>query len=190
MKQEIEINELKAGSTRCFEALFKQWYEPLCRYAYSMLHDHEEAEDIVQKIFCKLWDQREKMEIHTSIKSYLYRMVHNACLNKIKQWQTRAEHHEQIAACSVATGNPVEQTIGYKELSHQVELAIDTLPTRCREVFLLSRMQYLSYAQIAQKLQISPNTVEVQIVKALKVLREKLKDYLWLGLYLLINMLN
>jgi RNA polymerase sigma-70 factor (ECF subfamily) len=190
LKREIEVADLKNGNAKSFEALFKLWYEPLCRYAYSMIHDSDEAEDIVQKIFCKLWDQHEKMEIHTSIKSYLYRMVHNACLNKIKQWQMQAEHHEQIAACSVAVGNSVEQTVGYKELSHQVELAIDTLPARCREVFLLSRMQYLSYAQIAQKLQISPNTVEVQIVKALKVLREKLKDFLWIGLYLILNMLN
>ena len=191
MKRKIEIADLKAGNAKSFEVLFMLWYEPLCRYAYSMLHDNDEAEDIVQKMFCKLWDQHEKMEIHTSIKSYLYRMVHNACLNQIKQWQVRAEHHEQIACCSVIAGNSVEQAIGYKELSHQVELAIDTLPERCREVFLLSRMQYLSYAQIAQKLQISPNTVETQIVKALKVLREKLKDYLWLGLYIILNyMLN
>jgi RNA polymerase sigma-70 factor (ECF subfamily) len=180
LKREIEIIDLKNGNTKSFEALFTLWYEPLCRYAHSMLHDSDEAEDMVQKIFCKLWDLREKMEIHTSIKSYMYRMVHNACLNKIKQWQMQAEHHEQIAACSVAVGNPVEQAVGYKELNHQIELAIDTLPTRCREVFLLSRMQYLSYAQIAQKLQISPNTVETQIVKALKVLREKLKDFLWI----------
>jgi RNA polymerase sigma-70 factor (ECF subfamily) len=100
----------------------------------------------------------------------------------------------------VAVGNPVEQALGYKELNHQIELAIDTLPARCREVFLLSRMHYLSYAQIAQKLQISPNTVETQIVKALKVLREKLKDFLWIGIpfifllsplsFLPLNMLN
>ena len=190
MKQEVNIAELKAGNAKAFEVLFRQWYEPLCHYAYSMLNDWDEAEDIAQKMFCKLWDQHEKMEIHTSIKSYLYRMVHNACLNKIKQWQTQSEHHEMIAYSSVTAANQVEQTLEHKELYHQVELAVAELPERCREVFLLSRMQHLSYAQIAQKMQISPNTVETQMVKALKVLRMKLKDYLVIGCCLLTCLLK
>ena len=187
MKQEIEISELKDGNTKAYETLFKQWYEPLCRYAHSMLHDQDETEDIVQKIFCKLWDQHEKLEIHTSIKSYLYKMTHNACLNKIKQLQMQAEHHEIIAYRSISTTNHVEQTLAHKELRQQIELAIAALPERCREVFLLSRMQNLSYIQIAQQMLISPNTVETQIVKALKILRTKLKDYLWVGMLLLLN---
>ena len=190
MKQEVDIVELKAGNIKVFEMLFKQWFEPLCRYAHSMLHNEEEAEDIAQKTFCKLWDQREKMEIHTSIKSYLYRMVHNACLNKIKQWQIQSEHHETIAYNSVTVANQVEQTLAHKELQHQIELAIAELPERCREVFLLSRMQHLSYIQIAQKMQISPNTVETQIVKALKTLRIRLKDYLMVGGCLLLYLLK
>jgi RNA polymerase sigma-70 factor (ECF subfamily) len=190
LEQKIEVCDLKAGDTQAFESLFKQWYEPLCRYAHSLLHNQDEAEDIVQKIFCTLWDQREKMEIHTSIKSYMYRMVHNACLNKIKQWQIRQEHHEHIAYSSVSAVNHVEHTIAHKELSQQIEVAIGLLPERCRQVFLLSRMQHLSYAQIAQQMQISTNTVETQIVKALKVLREKLKDYLWIGVCFILSMLN
>jgi len=190
LEREVNIADLKAGDTKVFETLFKQWYEPLCRYAYNMLHNQDEAEEIAQKTFCKLWDQREKMEIHTSIKSYLYRMVHNACLNKIKQWQIQSEHHEVIAYSSASMINHVEQTVVHKELSQQIEFAIAALPERCREVFLLSRMQHLSYIQIAQKMQISPNTVETQIVKALKILRIRLKDYLLIGLFLLLNMIN
>jgi RNA polymerase sigma-70 factor (ECF subfamily) len=187
--QEVDIADLKAGNAKVFETLFKQWYEPLCRYAHSMLHDMDEAEDMAQKMFCKLWDQREKMEIHTSIKSYLYRMVHNACLNRIKQRQMQSEHHEQIAYSSITTESHVEHVVAHKELSRQIEIAIAELPERCREVFLLSRMQHLSYIQIAQKMQISPNTVETQIVKALKMLRIKLKDYFTIGLVFLLNMI-
>ena len=179
MKQEINIAELKSGNTRVYEMLFKLWYEPLCRYTYSILHNQEEAEDIVQKIFCTLWDQREKMKIHTSLKSYLYRMAHNASLNKIKQWETQAAHHEQIASNSVTALNQVEQALVYKELRQQIDIAIHALPERCREVFVLSRMKNLSYVSIAQQMQISPNTVETQMVKALKILRAKLKDYLF-----------
>jgi len=175
----MEIAELKSGNTKAYERLFKQWYEPLCRYAYGILHSQEESEDIVQKTFCNLWDRREKMEIHIAIKSYLYKMVHNACLNRVKQWQMQSEHHEQIVGWSATATNQVEQTIAQKELRQQIDIAINTLPERCKEVFLLSRMQHLSYVQIAQQMQISPNTVETQMVKALKVLRVKLKDYLY-----------
>jgi RNA polymerase sigma-70 factor (ECF subfamily) len=102
----------------------------------------------------------------------------------------QAEHHEQIAYSSITATNQVEQELAHKELRQQIELAINTLPERCKEVFLLSRMQNLSYIQIAQQMQISPNTVETHIVKALKILRAKLKDYLWIGLYFLINLIK
>ena len=174
----MEIVELKAGNIKVYEAVFRQFYEPLCQHAYSILRNRDEAEDIVQKTFCKLWDLREKLEINISINSYLQKMVHNACLNQIKQTQRRAEHHEQIAYFRTTTVNSVEQSLAHKELSQQIDNAINTLPERCREVFLLSRMQHLSYLQIAQQMQISPNTVETQMVKALKTLRVKLKDYL------------
>jgi RNA polymerase sigma-70 factor (ECF subfamily) len=183
----MEIVELKAGNIKVYETVFLYFYKPLCQHAYSILRNHDEAEDIVQKTFCKLWDQREKIEIYTSIGSYLQKMVHNACLNKIKQMQRQSEHHEEIAYYSVSAGNDVEYAIEYKELHHQIELAIESLPQRCREVFLLSRMQHLSYAEIAKKLQISHNTVETQIVKALKTLRLKLKDYILLGIWLFLN---
>ena len=174
----MEIAELKPRNTKVYEGLFKQWYEPLFRYAYSILRNQEEAEDIVQKIFCKLWEQGEKMKIHISIKSYLYKMVHNACLNRVKQWQIQSEHHEQIAYGGTTATNQAEQALAQKELRQQIDIAINALPQRCREVFLLSRMQHLSYVQIAQQMQISPNTVETQMVKALKFLRIKLKDCL------------
>ena len=189
-QQEIQITELKEGNTKAYEALFRQWYKPLCYYAYNMLHDQDEAEDIVQKMFCKLWEIRAKMEIQTSLKSYLYRMVHNASLNEIKQMQVQTAYHEQIAGDAITAVNLVEQSLIYKELHHQIELAIKALPERCREVFLLSRMQNLSYVQIAHHMQISTNTVETQIVKALKILRTKLKDYLWVGAFVLINLIK
>jgi len=178
MKQEIDVADLKSGNAKVFEVLFKQWYELLCRYAHSMLHNQEEAEDIVQKTFCKLWEHHAKLEIHTSMKSYLYRMVHNACLNRIKQWKIQSEHEEMIAGNDIMTANCVEEAMIHKELNSRIELAIAALPERCRQVFLLSRMQHHSYIEIAEALQISPNTVETQIVKALKILRTNLKSYL------------
>ena len=183
----MEIVGLKTGNVEVYEALFRLLYEPLCHYAYSILHNREDAEDMVQKTFCMLWEKRKTLDIHSSTKSYLYRMVHNGCLNKIRQTQIHFEHHEQIAYSTVSAENNVENTMTYKELRHRIEMAVAALPERCRQVFLLSRMQNLSYLEIAQEMNISHNTVETQMVKALKTLRIQLKEYLLFALSLFLN---
>jgi RNA polymerase sigma-70 factor (ECF subfamily) len=150
----------------------------LCNYAYSILRDSDEAEDMTQKVFCKLWEQRERIEIHTSVKSYLYRAVHNDCMNKIKQHSIRTEHNEYYIYEKDLISNEVENAVLVTELEQQIEIIIENMPPRCREVFKMSRQQQLSYSEIAQTLQITTNTVETQIVKALRMLRGGLKDYL------------
>ncbi len=169
---------MRSGSHKAFEMLFAEWYLPLCNYANSILRDQEEAKDIVQKTFYKLWDQREMLEIHTSVKSYLYRMVHNNCLNKIKQHKIRSEHNQFIGYESDASVNNTENSVMENELQKRIEDAIEKLPPRCREVFKMSRFQQLSYAEISKELNITTNTVETQVVKALRVLRTELKEYL------------
>lgn len=167
-----------------YKQLFSLWYEPLCGYAYSILRNMDEAEDTVQKMFCKLWDQRKELNIKTSIKSYLYRAVHNSCLNKLKQTKTRAEHNQHYLHSmpeTVASSN-----IEYSELQQQINRALEKLPPKCREVFELSRVQQFSYAEIASKLNISTNTVENHIAKALKLLRGSLKDFLAILLLLVL----
>ena len=178
LESRISISDLKSGNHKAYEKLFKDFYSPLCRYAHSILRDADEAEDMVQKTFCKLWDQRDDIEIHTSIKSYLYRIVHNDCINKIKQHRIRSEHNEHYAYEKETMGNNVESTLLVNELEQQIEAIINEMSPRCREVFKMSRQQQLSYAEIAKELNITTNTVETQIVKALRMLRVGLKDYL------------
>ncbi len=173
----IHAEQLINGDYAVYRLLFTKWYEPLCSYAYSILRNMDEAEDVVQKMFCKLWEQRNKLTIKTSVKSYLYRSVHNSCINKIKQAKTRAEHNQHylygMPNKTVDVGS-----IEYSELQLQIGKALEKLPPKCREVFELSRIQQLSYAEIASKLDISTNTVENHIAKALKLLRSSLKDFL------------
>lgn len=178
MEDSINIYDLRSGSHQAYEMLFTEWYVPLCNYAYSILRDQDEAKDIVQKTFYKLWDQRAGIEIHTSIKSYLYRMVHNNCLNKIKQRKIYSEHNEHIAYETNDSVNNTENSVLQSELQVQIEMAIEKLPPRCKEVFMLSRFQQMSYAEISKELNITTNTVETQVVKALRILRMELKDYL------------
>ncbi len=174
----VSLNDLKSGNHKVYEKLFREFYVPLCKYAHSILRDVDEAEDMVQKTFCKLWEQRDDIEIHTSIKSYLYRIVHNDCINKIKQHTIRSEHNEHYAYEKDRLSNDVENRVLANELQQQVELVVNSMPPRCREIFTMSRQQQLSYAEIAKELDISVNTVETQVVKALRLLRNGLKEYL------------
>lgn len=178
MEAATNICNLKLGDHKAYEKLFKEFYRPLYSYAYGILRNADEAEDLVQKMFCKLYDKRAEIEIHTSIKSYLYRIVHNDCMNKIKQHNIRSEHNEHYAYEKDTVSNNAESAVLMNELEQQIEITMNTLPPRCREVFQLSRYRQLSYAEIAKNLNISTNTVETQIVKALKLLRTGLKEYL------------
>jgi RNA polymerase sigma-70 factor (ECF subfamily) len=173
------------------EYLFKTWYEPLCKYAYSILKDEFEAEDAVQKVFFRLWDDRHHTTITTSVKSYLYMAVHNTSLNRVKQLKVQQMHNQQIALEGQVEHNEVYEGIVEKELNSKIMLAIAALPPRCREVFELSRFEMMSYKEIAQQLEISPNTVENQIVKALKLLRENLREFISvIVLYYLIKLIG
>lgn len=176
--EDIQADQLTSGNHTVYKQLFTTWYEPLCNYAFSIVRNMDEAEDIVQRMFCKLWDQRNELNIKTSIKSYLYRAVHNSCLNKIKQTKVRAEHNQKYAYGTLEVANNNAINIEYSELQTQIHRALEQLPPKCKEVFELSRTQQLSYAEIAAKLNISTNTVENHIAKALKLLRIGLKEFL------------
>jgi RNA polymerase sigma-70 factor (ECF subfamily) len=169
---------LKEGRESAFEMLFKTYYKPLCNYAYSFLSDKDEAEEVVQTAFITVWDKRQTIEIQTSIKSYLYRMVRNSCLNVIKHDKIKQQH----AAYEMAGGEPshegVSQSVISSELEQKIYEAMKALPEQCRLVFQLSRFEELKYAEIATQLDISVKTVENQMGKALKIMREKLKEFL------------
>ena len=177
MVEIFNIKGLKAGKHVVYKQLFMAFYTPLCNYAFSILKDAGEAEDIVQKTFCMLWDKRENIEIKTSVKSYLYRVIHNECLNKIRQNKIRTEHNQIYVYEKDTSVYDVEDVFLGSELEQRIATAIDKLPPRCKEVFIKSRMEQLMYAEIASEMNISVNTVENQMAKALRLLRENLKDY-------------
>ena len=105
-------------------------------------------------------------------------MVHNDCINRIKQARVRAEHDVYYMNSSSTSTDDAESGVLCSELEQQILALIDTLPPKCKEVFRMSRMQHLSYTEISEKLDISVNTVENHIVKALRLLRDQLRDYL------------
>jgi len=169
---------LQTDNQSSFEVIFKIFYQPLCRYAYSFLADKEEAEEVVQSTFIQVWEKRSSIEVQTSFRSYLYRMVRNACLNVLKHKKVKQAHVQHELATAHATQESVHETLSSNELELKVGEVMMELPEQCRIIFQMSRFEGLKYAEIAEQLQISTKTVENQIGKALKIMREGLKEYL------------
>ncbi|HEY4789384.1 MAG TPA: RNA polymerase sigma-70 factor [Bacteroidales bacterium] len=184
--QELIVG-LREGNEMVFETIFKGYYERLCNYANTFVSDMAEAEEMVQSTFLGLWEKHENVEIHTSMKSYLYRAVHNHCLNRIKHYKVRQEHSEELQYQTEYSIDSASQELIGIELEQQINLAIGSLPPQCSKIFTLSRFENLTYAEIAEHLNLSVKTVDNQMGKALKILRERLKDYLpylvWLFLF-------
>lgn len=179
------VDALRQGDEQVFETIFRTYYERLCNYANTILNDMDEAEEMVQSAFLTVWEKHDTLEIHTSVKSYLYRAVHNSCLNRVKHYKVRKTYGDSVKNQTELLHDDASQDLIGSELDAIVANAIDSLPDQCRLVFKLSRFENLTYAEIAEQLGISVKTVENHMVKALKVLREKLKDYLPVLIWLL-----
>lgn len=172
------LDRLCEGDASAFEMIFKTYYQPLCRYAYSFLQDKEEAEEVVQTSLITVWEKRQALSIETSLKSYLYRMVRNSCLNVIKHERVKQQHAAHELYVKEVAYESVAHKIQAAELETKIMHAMNVLPEQCRLVFQLSRFEELKYQEIADQLQISVKTVENHMGKALKLMREQLKDYL------------
>jgi RNA polymerase sigma-70 factor, ECF subfamily len=174
--EKTTIEALRQGDRKVFDALFRAYYQPLCNYACAMIGDMDEAEDVVQERFFKVWEKREDLTISYSVKAYLYKMVYNACLNRVRNEKTQSKYKAHNA--TFLEENPVYQLDLTSEVQQNVQRAIASLPEQCRHVFELNRFEELKYREIAEQLGLSIKTVENHIGKALRLLRAQLSDYL------------
>ncbi len=158
------------------EALFREMYPLLCQVVYKVLPQSAAAEDLAQETLLELWRRRDQLDIRLSLRAYLKRTVLNKTLNYIRD--NRLLPEEDAGKDLPAPETDVLQQMAASELQEKIDQAIDGLPARCRMVFVLSRFEELSNAEIAEKLGISVKTVENQMTKALKQLRETLGPYL------------
>lgn len=157
-----------------FRQSFYTYYQDLHRYAYTLLRDNDEARDVVQDVFLKYWKKEKSMNDAAFAKQYLYRAVFNTCMNRVRHEKVRLRYLQQRAHATITTSLPVIE----KELAGKIDQAIAGLPAQCRIVFLKSRDEGKKYTEIASELDISVKTVEAQIAKALRILRQELADYL------------
>ena len=163
---------------KSFEQLFRIQYAPLCAYARRYIHDPDESEEVVQDVFVNLWQKRGTIEITSTIESYLFRAVRNTCLNLLKHFKVREKHKDGITASYDHYGDRANDLVLEIELINHIENLISGLPTERQKVFKMSRFEEMKYKEIAEELGISVKTVEAQMGKALKYLRENLGDYL------------
>lgn len=173
-RDEQWARQIRAGDCRAFEALFREYYEPLCGFAQSQLQDPEAAEDLVQDLLLDLWRRRRQLRPRQSLRAYLFGAVRNQCIKRIKHRQVRRRWEREEKQKTPPRGADPEEGFRYRELRRAMQEGVAELPERRRQVYVLSRQHGLTYKEIAAAMDISPKTVESQMVKALKFLRERL----------------
>ena len=152
-----------------FDDLFRYNYRPLCLYALHYLQDVDLSEDIVQESYTALWEKLQEGVQVFNRKSYLYMMVRNRCLDHLRKKGIPAESLKPYDTYGIIDDDDAQER-AHNEA--RMWTAIDSLPEKCREVFILSKRDGLKYEEIAEELGLSVNTVRNQISKALKVLKE------------------
>ncbi len=160
-----------------FERLFKKHYVQLCLYALKYTNNEVLAEEVVQTVFCKIWEKRKYISIAVSFKSYLYIAVRNKCLQEIKHQKVINTYNNYIESSDKRNFEGPHENLIYKETSEILSEVLEILPERCSEIFKLSRFEGLKYSEIAKQLSISIKTVEADISKALKTFRLYFPEY-------------
>ncbi len=168
------LEKVKKGNQEAFKEIFNIYYSRLCLYVEKLVNRKDIAEEIVQTIFLKIWENRTKIIIKISLKSYLFKSVHNHALKYL--------HSKKLEeAFLVYNKELLEKSnldLPNTELTEAINRSIDELPEKCKEIFILSRFEHLKHLEIAEKLGISAKTVEMQIRNANIKLKNKLKDFM------------
>lgn len=177
-----------AAAEVAFKEIFTKEYDNLCRYALTYMQDENMAEDIVQETFIKIWEQKKDLISSPNIKFYLITSVKNNCISAIRKQNSQKTQYTDNTP--EPDPEPFVMRMQLQEQENErmtaVRTALDRLPPKCKEVFLLVKMQGLSYKQVADTLELSVKTVENQMGKALKILRESTLQQIILVLFSII----
>jgi RNA polymerase sigma-70 factor, ECF subfamily len=168
---------IRSDDKAALKELFEAHYRDVCAAIHRFVGERGMTEDLAQQVFIRFWEKRHQIEINTSSGAYLHRMAVNEALAWLRSKKNR-QPDEITPTTPFQPSADGEEVFLQNELNDQIHAAIDTLPPRCRAVFQLSRFEDLSYQEIADRMEISVKTVEHQMGKALRVLREQLKFYL------------
>lgn len=176
IRDNLIIRRIRKGDKKQFELLFRSSYPSLVRYAKTLIKDHDTAEEIVQDLFFRLWQDRQSLKIEKSVSAYLYKSVYNRCLHHLEHMKVVEKHLKEALYRQEDETNYPTGDIQYKELEEKIARILLKLPERCNIIFCMNRFEGLKYAEIAQRLSISVKTVEANMGKALKEFRKGLKE--------------
>lgn len=185
IEQEL-IDLLKKGDAEAFEKVFKTYFKNLHAYALYILKKNESAREVIQQVFYKIWEKRISLNIHTSMKAYLYKSVYNECMLQLKKKKNKEAYLSYILkqdTNKLAQG--ASEKIETTDLEIRLQKALNELPEQCRTIFQLNRFEGLKYHEVASQMGLSLKTIENQMGKALKRLRIALAEFLPLIIYLL-----
>lgn len=169
---ETLFERVRADDYEAFQIIFRASYRRLCAYSKQLVSSSELAEEIVDDVFCSLWQNRKKIHIATSFHSYLNTSIRNRSLDCLRKLRREKIFQLDKAACVPCGQSIATDCLVYEELRLQIERAVARLPEQCRIIFRMSREQDLSYKEIACLLNISVKTVDTQIGRALKSVRQ------------------
>ncbi len=172
------VDRIHAGNKQVFDKMFMQYYSGLCNFVWHIIKTEDAYEDLVQDIFVKIWIGRQDWHPHASIKSYLFRSAKNQALNYLRSYDVINIDQEDDIEEEISGDINIEEELYRKDLSKAVQSAIESLPERCRLVFVMHRQEGLKYNEIADILNISINTVEKQMGRAFRILRKLLINFL------------
>ena len=170
------IWRIRQGDIEQFETLFRSSYVSLVKYARTLIKDKDTAEEIVQDLFFRLWQDKEKIKIESSLNGYLFRSVHNRCLHHIEHLKVVERHSQEMRPETYESPENPADVLQYKELQAKIARILERLPERCGKIFMMNRFEGLKYSEIAERLSLSIKTVEANMGRALKEFRKALAE--------------
>lgn len=173
--EETLLVRLRHNDETALLEIYNQFWKPLFLSAYNVLKEKQACEDILQDVFLHLWQNRNSLFIHTSLQAYLYTAVRFQVLKQLRK-TARQDQYLNNLETRVNPISPIEN-LEEKETRNRIHSVVATLPRKCRQVYFLSREQYLSHKEIAAAMNISPKTVENQLTIALKKIRQALNRF-------------
>jgi RNA polymerase sigma-70 factor (ECF subfamily) len=173
------LDQLRVGDPLAFEHVFRAYYSPLCAFANSYVRSSETSEEIVQDLFCWIWDRRFTLEMPHGLRLWLFTAVRNRSLNALRDRRLELSVHERFSldTRSQPAAAPPDADLSAQELSAAAARIVALMPPRCREAFTLIRLQHMSYAEAAHVMGISARTVEVHMTRAIATLRTALAPW-------------
>jgi RNA polymerase sigma-70 factor (family 1) len=168
------VSRLKESDRHAFERLFNLYHENIYRFLLFKVKDAPLAEDLLQDVFLKMWNARATLDERQSVKNYLYTIADNIVLNHVRHLKVVSKHQEQNEIKIFTHADSPDYILEEKEWNLRLKKAIEDLPEKTRVIFLMSRVEDLTYREISDRLSVSTKTVEGHIVKALKILQEGL----------------